>query len=83
MSQHDLLSLLFALYENAREDRPLARLDMAARTGLDAATVDAGLRHFDARGVVDAQRGKLTLRGFAVAHALCAQVSRERRSHAA
>jgi hypothetical protein len=83
MSQHDLLSLLFALYENAREDRPLARPDLEARTGLDAAALDAGLQHLDGRGLVDARRAKLTMRGFAVAHALCAQVASEQRAHAA
>lgn len=83
MTQHDILSLLFCLYELAREDHTPRCVDLGARAGLDAVTLEAALRHLEGRGLVDAAARKLSLRGFAVAHALCVQAACEQTARAA
>jgi Mn-dependent DtxR family transcriptional regulator len=70
MTREHALSVLFAVYDLAAADVPAHAGRIAARVGLSPTEVAEILLHLEARGLVDAGRARLTLRGLAVAHAL-------------
>lgn len=71
-----LLDLLLSL-----GDRPATAGRLGARLGVSPLRVAEGLLHLERRGLVDAGRARLTLRGLAIAAAL--RASRDAQGHAA
>lgn len=73
-----LLDLLLTL-----ADRPATAGLLGARLGVSRLRVGEGLLHLERRGLVDAGRARLTLRGLAIASALRAARVPERAVSAA
>ncbi len=65
-----LFSVLFSLFDLAREDRPAHVGNVASRIGESRSEVARALRHLERRGLCDAGRCRLTLHGLAVASGL-------------
>lgn len=84
MNQDLLFSVLFSIFDLAREDRPAHVGNVANRLGADRRDVVAALKHLERRDLVDAARCRLTMRGILVATALRrACVNAERAAHIA
>lgn len=67
MDTNTNLSVLLALFELARQNRPAHVERVAGRLGLDTDATRRALRALEARGLADAMRVRLTLAGLAVA----------------
>ncbi len=76
MPQDEILAVLFALLDLARADVPAHAGEIALRLGLSATRVGESLVHLERRGLADAERARLTMRGLAVAQALLAHARR-------
>ena len=83
MTQHDLLHVLTALHDLARDGRRAHLAVLVHRTSLPMVRVADALVHLEARGLADARRARLTLRGLAVATGLTAQGRLQQHAHAA
>lgn len=78
-----ILGTLLALFDLARGDDPARADNVAGRLGVSPAAVAKALVHLEARGLVDAGRVRLTLRGLSTAAALRRHGSERREQHAA
>ncbi|MDQ3035742.1 MAG: hypothetical protein M3Y87_25285 [Myxococcota bacterium] len=62
-----MVSVLVALFELARSNRPANVQRVAGRLGMTETDTRSALRALDQRGLVDAQRVRLSLPGLALA----------------
>lgn len=83
MNQGKIFAVLFTLVDLARADVPAHAGELGARVGLSATEAGEILVHLERRGLVDAARARLTMRGLAIAQALLARSSRGVASRAA
>lgn len=65
-----VFSVLFSLFDLAREDRPAHVGNVASRIGEPRTDVARALRHLERRGLCDASRCRLTMQGLLVASSL-------------
>jgi Mn-dependent DtxR family transcriptional regulator len=70
MTREQALAVLFAVYDLAAADMPADAGRLAERVGLSKVAVADVLIHLERRGLVDAGKVRLTIRGLAIAHAL-------------
>ncbi len=83
MTREQALSVLFAVYDLASADLPAHAGRIATEVGLSPTAVGEILLHLERRGLVDAGRARLTMRGLAIAHALTEHARRGAVAHAA
>lgn len=65
-----ILATLIALFDLAQGDDPARADNLAGRIGATPTAVAEALLHLERRGLVDAGRARLTMRGLAAAAAL-------------
>jgi hypothetical protein len=70
MTREQALAVLFAVYDLAAADMPADAGRLAERVGFSKVAVAEVLLHLERRGLVDAGKVRLTIRGLAIAHAL-------------
>lgn len=67
MDKNTMVSVLVALFDLARMNRPANVERIAGRLGITVEDARAALRGLEARGLADALRARLTLTGLALA----------------
>jgi Mn-dependent DtxR family transcriptional regulator len=67
MDKNTMVSVLVALFDLARMNRPANVERVAGRVGVSVEEARAALRGLEARGLADAMRARLTLTGLALA----------------
>ncbi|MEM9187777.1 MAG: hypothetical protein AAGF12_01275 [Myxococcota bacterium] len=81
MTPHHTIQVLDSLYVLAQCDRRADVGAIAEHLGLRPTQVGEAMVHLEAKGLVDAERGRLTMRGLAASTAL--RAARRTRSRAA
>lgn len=83
MDQNLLAAVLLALFDLARDGQPAHMGNVADRIGVPRKDAVRALKDLERRGLCEAARTRLTLKGLVVAASLRKAPKQARRSHAA